>query len=799
MKKTLISALAISSLSILCQADIIPLDLPAPDGTPGDATKPVKVYILAGQSNMVGMGDLRGARPEFPSVFLSADPAIIPGVMPIGNSALRAHGIWQAADPEAEPGAVASLHPGAYDPDKDLTEADATRKMIPLGTVAETLPALDGPHTLVARAWIDVPETGRYKIHAGFGESSYARVMLGERRVYQKMPGGSAEYELVDIEAGRRHPITITYFKPGSAAFWLEQVDLKGRGDLETLVKKEGRYPYLLDQDGEWSVRKDVYFQEARLSKNGRGSLLSATSNGNSIGPELGFGSVMGTFHGEQVLLIKTAQGNRSLAYDFRPPTSGVKDPESQWEGLEYRLMVQGVRETLAKLDEIIPDYQGQGYEIAGFAWWQGHKDAHSSKQEYETHLIHLIEDLRKEFNAPEMPAVVATVGFEGYRLSENYQGVWEAQMAVGDQEQHPEFAKRVASVDTRDFWREISESPRPQGHHYHRNAETYLLVGEAMGREMVRLRGGRAEAIPKSNREQRVAAEIAADAAAPDLTQSQRAASNAAAKPMILDGALVNYLSDERNKNALREQTAGERPQRVPPFLNDHIDEVVRYYGAAGYRDFGWKPFGPDLAESTWRYFSFNLPKRAEGGGADAPVWTRVPGSMANWIKPEFDADKANWKSGAAPFGPEKFNQDLPEHLRWASRSRKKPATVINEDVLLLRQTIDLPPLEDNHRYRIIVDGSARSNSGDAYAIHVNGNLIAETAQGVAAWRRASGLPRGAHIYQDLRKFMSGRVTLAVATFPRSNSPDAVTPHRNSLRIWIEEQKLPPGLPNPQ
>ena len=83
--------------------------------------------------------------------------------------------------------------------------------------------------------------------------------------------------------------------------------------------------------------------------------------------------------------------------------------------------------------------------------------------------------------------------------------------MAVGDPKQHPEFAGTVASVDTRDFWREVEESPRSQDYHYNRNAETYLLVGESMGRAMVRLLGGEAEAIPKSDREARVAAAMAA------------------------------------------------------------------------------------------------------------------------------------------------------------------------------------------------------------------------------------------------------------------------------------------------
>ena len=70
------------------------------------------------------------------------------------------------------------------------------------------------------------------------------------------------------------------------------------------MAKREGKFPWLVDDQGNWSVRNDVYFQEARLAKDGRGSPLSATSNGKSIGPELGFGHVLGTFHDEQVLLI---------------------------------------------------------------------------------------------------------------------------------------------------------------------------------------------------------------------------------------------------------------------------------------------------------------------------------------------------------------------------------------------------------------------------------------------------------------------------------------------------------------
>ncbi len=36
--------------------------LPKPDGKPADMTKPVQVFILLGQSNMVGLGKVTGDR-----------------------------------------------------------------------------------------------------------------------------------------------------------------------------------------------------------------------------------------------------------------------------------------------------------------------------------------------------------------------------------------------------------------------------------------------------------------------------------------------------------------------------------------------------------------------------------------------------------------------------------------------------------------------------------------------------------------------------------------------------------------
>jgi len=75
-------AALVSTIFVLdAAAKDIPALLPAPDGKPGDASSPVKVYILAGQSNMVGMGELSGARCRYSGIYLTADPAAPKGPM----------------------------------------------------------------------------------------------------------------------------------------------------------------------------------------------------------------------------------------------------------------------------------------------------------------------------------------------------------------------------------------------------------------------------------------------------------------------------------------------------------------------------------------------------------------------------------------------------------------------------------------------------------------------------------------------------------------------------------------------
>ena len=292
------------------------------------------------------------------------------------------------------------------------------------------------------------------------------------------------------------------------------------KGSLEYMIKEKGKYSYLLDDAGKWTVHNDVRYVHV-MDKRGvdykdmeqfgdvKNEWLTVTGN---FGPELGFGHVMGQVHDEPVLVLKACIGNRSLGWDLLPPGSeryvvdgrtyaGYKDTPDSWiegepkkevpwyAGRQYAADTAHAKAVLKNLEKYYPGYKGQGYEVAGFLWWQGHKDqnaAHASR--YEQNLVQLIKSLRKDFESPKAKFVVATgcgnPGREGFGLQ-----IAEAQLAVdGDKGKYPEFKGNVKAVDVRPFWREADVSPVNQGYHYNHNAETYMEVGEAMGRAMAEL-----------------------------------------------------------------------------------------------------------------------------------------------------------------------------------------------------------------------------------------------------------------------------------------------------------------------
>ena len=269
----------------------------------------------------------------------------------------------------------------------------------------------------------------------------------------------------------------------GQAVADLEGRDYNnGKGTLAVLMRDAafaGKFKHLRGADGRWTKRDDVWVRYQRE----RGPLLAgplgigfAVYGGtHHFGPELEFGHVIGAALEEPVLLIKTAWGGKSLYEDFRPPSSGGA------VGKYYRLMIQQAREALANLQTEFPSYDGRGHELAGFVWYHGWNDGVNPKTaipEYETNLVNLIRDVRREFNTPALPVVIGEITGPWVQAPAEWTKLRQAQAAAAVR---PEFAGNVAYVATHDFVRPAQESPNPtHGHHEFGNAETYLLVGEA-------------------------------------------------------------------------------------------------------------------------------------------------------------------------------------------------------------------------------------------------------------------------------------------------------------------------------
>lgn len=255
----------------------------------------------------------------------------------------------------------------------------------------------------------------------------------------------------------------------------------------------EGKYQFLIDETGDWAVREDVWIRDE--SPRHSGLTVGYGSGTDLVGPEIGFGHFAGDFYDSQVLIVKAAWGGRALATQFRPPSSGWDNPptSSLDDGFYYTEILRLVEEATTNLGTYFPNYDGQGYEIAGFCWHQGYNDKIDTGRsaEYEANMANFIRDMRDDLNAPGLPFVIATTAQDD---SESYNTVERAQLKMADTTAYPEFAGNVVVIDAKQpyddlrFWIPAEESPQAEGFHWNRNAKTFTNLGLAMAREMIRM-----------------------------------------------------------------------------------------------------------------------------------------------------------------------------------------------------------------------------------------------------------------------------------------------------------------------
>lgn len=284
--------------------------------------------------------------------------------------------------------------------------------------------------------------------------------------------------------------------KPVQVFILMGQSNMLGFGNAGQLkgVAAE-KYPYLVDDGGTWNVRKDVRNVFYCMAKQRYNDWLTAENGngGGKFGPEIGIGNYLGHAIDAPVLILKSCVGNRALGWDLLPPSAvgtgkdgqsyqgdsessnrKVKENHGGWyAGLQYDQDVGAAQEVLRNLSDYYPG--ATGYEVAGFFWWQGNAEPGKGNVEaYDKNLAFLFNDLKKDFNAPNAKFVCATLG--------EHDKTATLSQKMFDFAALPEFKNQAAVFYSK------PGSKGGSGGHYGGDADTYMYVGEGMGKAMVEL-----------------------------------------------------------------------------------------------------------------------------------------------------------------------------------------------------------------------------------------------------------------------------------------------------------------------
>ena len=399
----------------------IPYPMPDPDASTGVTNKPVKVYIMSGQSNMVGFGTVNGSGPgtlqsmtgaekKFPNLVASSsgwttrnDVKYRGVITDIANGNLKPDVAGDKYGPELGFGYVMGYH---HDEPVLLIKASQGNR----GLMWDILPP-GSPRTVSGAT-----------TYPAYGESpeTWATATGGPT------PGG--------WYAGKQYD--------------------------DFFLKENNMAPATT-----W-ISGTAYPNGCQLRHNGV-LYISKSAHTAAATSEPGVGATWGTV----------------------------------WS-------VYSVFNTADVLDNFAAEYPAwaaQGFEIAGFVWWQGYDDTGEPRAtRYEPNMVRFIKQIRAYYenrynndasaltsiktNAPFVIATLAADGGWG-NTAAGYAKVAQAQLNVdGSAGIYPEFVGNVKTMEARGFWRDKAISPMDQGYHYNQNAETYLLVGDALGRAMVDL-----------------------------------------------------------------------------------------------------------------------------------------------------------------------------------------------------------------------------------------------------------------------------------------------------------------------
>ena len=330
--------------------------------------------------------------------------------------------------------------------------------------------------------------------------------------------------------------ISAAEIKPVKVFILAGQSNMEGKGKIDPLLNHQIKDKETKDffahfhKNGEYIMRDDVWINY--LDRHGE--LTVGYGSPGCIGLELQFGHIIGDYYDEQVLLIKTAWGGKSIGRDFRPPSSRAPSNKvldqlvvkmierdynniirKEWNKLKqhnpkitrkeveaessalfdeirkvkkeeyhkqvvnsfghfYRLMMNEIKTTLSELKTRFPKYDGQGYEIAGFIWFQGWNDMYGDfPNEYAYNLENFIRDVRKELEVPNLPVAIGVMGQNGFKPAKgNMAIVKKAQFSMND---IAGFRGNVKAIPTDIYWDKRADEAFPT---WRNNLEEWVKIG---------------------------------------------------------------------------------------------------------------------------------------------------------------------------------------------------------------------------------------------------------------------------------------------------------------------------------
>ena len=183
-------------------------------------------------------------------------------------------------------------------------------------------------------------------------------------------------------------------------------------------------------------------------------------------------------------------------------PLPTMEDIKEEYGAL-YRKIIAEYKQVTENAETLFPALKGLTPELVGFVWFQGWNDQYGGQDEYESNLKHLIHDMRRDLQAPNLPFVIVAMGQNGSKPAAGPMlTIREAQLAMNEV---PEFkgnvtafrsdllvdtdAERIMAIPAKNRDKEeLKRFAADEAYHYYGSPIWYTRIGLATGEAMLEL-----------------------------------------------------------------------------------------------------------------------------------------------------------------------------------------------------------------------------------------------------------------------------------------------------------------------